>query len=223
MRLPASLRELRRAVGWHRRLLAAGLAAASVALAISALSPAPPVSVEVVTAARDLRPGVVLTAADLATARLPPAVVPAGSLLPRGTTPVGRVLATAIRRGEPLTDVRLVGRPLLAALDVDGLVAAPVRIADAASVALLQPGDLVDVLVAGSPGGTTAYGTPEAHPPTSATVVAAAVRVLTVPAGGPEGIGGEGALVLLAVRPSVATSLARAAVTGRLSYTLRVR
>lgn len=222
MRLPGTVRELRRAVGWHRRLLAAGLAAASVALAISALSPAPPVVVEVVTAGRNLPPGVVLATADLATARLPPAVVPAGTLRP-GAPVAGRVLATAIRRGEPLTDVRLVGRPLLAALAGDGLVAAPVRIADAASVTLLQPGDLVDVLGSGSPAGPGADGLVEAPTSARAVVVAAATTVLTVPTGGPEGLGGEGALVLLAVRPDVATALARAAVTGRLSYTLRAR
>lgn len=218
MKLPAPFRELRRAVGWHRRLLAAGLAAASVALTISALSPPPPPAVDVVTAARDLAPGVVLTAADLGRARLPPAAVPAGVHRP-GAALAGRVLAGAIRRGEPLTDVRLVGRPLLAVLDRDGLVAAPVRLADAASVPLLQPGDLIDVLAAGSPGGVTPEGL--AAGPPSATIVATATRVLTVPGGEPSGIGGEGALVLLAVRPSVATDLAKAAVTGRLSYTLR--
>lgn len=219
MRLPEIVRGLTRAVGWHRRLLAAGMAAASVALAISALSPAPPPSMEVVIASRDLPPGAVLRPADLATARLPPAAVPAGAQRP-GKSLAGRVLVGAVRRGEPLTDVRLVGRSLLTALDADGLVAVPVRMADAASVALLQPGDLVDVLAAGSPGGLTAEGGAPAQPP-SAAVVTRAARVLTVPIGGAEGIGGEGALVLLAVRPGIATDLARAAVTGRLSYTLR--
>lgn len=219
MRLPEAVRELTRAVGWHRRLLAAGLAAASAALAISALSPAPPAAVEVVTAARDLLPGAVVRASDLSTARLPPNAVPAGVLRP-GSALAGRVLAAAVRRGEPLTDVRLVGRPLLAALESDGLVAVPVRMADAASVALLQPGDLLDVLAAGSPGGLTPDGVTPAGPP-SATTVATRARVLTVPGGEPSGIGGEGALVLLAVRPDVATDLARAAVSARLSYTLR--
>lgn len=219
------LRELRRAVGWHRRLLAAGLAAASVALTISALSPESPASVEVVTAARDLGPGVVLSAEDLASARLPPDAVPAGTQRSAGSV-TGRVLAAAVRRGEPLTDVRLVGRPLLAALQADNLVAAPVRFADAASVALLRPGDRVDVLAASSSGpgppmtSETSTLPPAAVPPRS-TVVAEAATVLTVPADRPGGLGGEGALVLLAVRPEVATGLARAAVASRLSYTLR--
>lgn len=190
------------------------MAAASVAFAISALSPAPLAAVEVVTAARDLRPGVILAAADVATARLPPGAVPSGVLRPGGSV-AGRVLAAAVRRGEALTDVRLVGRPLLAALGSDGLVAAPVRIADPASVALLAPGDLIDVITAGSPEGLATAQ------PAEAAVVAAGVTVLTVPAGEPTGIGGEGALVLLAVPPGVATALAKAAATGRLSYSLR--
>ncbi len=221
MRVPGSLRELRRAVGWHRRLLAAGLAAASVALAISALSPAPPITVEVITAARDLPAGVVLSGADLAVARLPSAVVPTGTLRP-GAAVAGRVLANAIRRGEPLTDVRLVGRALLAALGSGGEVAAPVRVADAASVTLLRPGDLVDVLAAGVPGGLTPDGV-SAPSAAAAATVATGVTVLTVPSAGPDGVGGEGALVLLAVRPETATALARAAATSRLSYTLRAR
>lgn len=219
MRLPPAVRELTRAVGWHRRLLAAGLAAASVALAISAVSPAPPPTVAVVTAAHDLPPGAVVRASDLTTARLPPMVVPAGAQRSRSSL-AGRVLAGAVRRGEPITDVRLVGRALLTALEADGLVAVPVRMADAASVALLQPGDLLDVLTAGSPGGLTPEGAVPAERP-SAAIVTTAARVLTLPGGEPSGITTEGALVLLAVRPGVATDLARAAATGRLSYSLR--
>ena len=217
MTLAGVLREVRRAVGWHRRLLAAGLAAASVALTISALSPPSPGAVEVLTAARDLPAGVTLAGGDLTTARLPPQAVPAGAQRP-GAPIAGRTLAAAIRRGEPLTDVRLVGRELLTTLARSGLVAAPVRLADAAAVALLRSGDVVDVLAAGSPGEVTPG---DGGGPAAAGVVAEAARVLTVPAARPEGLGGEGALVLLAVRPGVATALARAAVGGRLSYTLR--
>lgn len=222
MSLPGLLSELRRAVGWHRRLLAAGLAAASVALAISALSPTPPMAVEVVTATRDLPPGATLTDADLGSARLPPNAVPVGVQRP-GTPLAGRVLAAAIRRGEALTDVRLVGRALLTALDGDGLIAAPVRMADAASVTLLRPGDLVDVLAAGSPTGLALDGSAERTAPAGAQVVAPGATVLTVPVTGSDGLTGEGALVLLAVRPRVATALAGAAATNRLSFALRAR
>ncbi|MGI8681267.1 MAG: SAF domain-containing protein [Mycobacteriales bacterium] len=220
MTLPGLLRDLRRAAGWHRRLLAAGLAAAAVALAISALSPTAPASVAVLAATRDLPPGVTLTDADLRAVRLPPDVVPAGAQRP-GAPVTGRVLAAAIRRGEPLTDVRMVGRALLTALAHSGLVAAPVRIADAASVTLLRPGDRIDVLAAGSPSGLAPDAVAEARTPAGAEVVVPGATVLTVPTSGSDGLGGEGALVLLAVQPGVATALARSAVTSRLSYTLR--
>src|SRR4051794_41930628 len=65
---------------------------------------------------------------------------------------VGRLLAAPVRRGEPLTDVRLAGAGLLGAGDAD-LLAVPVRLADAASAALLPAGDHRDVLAAGTPPG----------------------------------------------------------------------
>ncbi|WP_235981258.1 hypothetical protein, partial [Streptomyces albidus (ex Kaewkla and Franco 2022)] len=85
-------------------------------------------------------------------------------------------------------------------------VSAPVRIADAATVRLLSPGDRVDVIA----------GTDESH---EARVVAQGVRVDRVPKSvdaGPV----EGALVVLRVPRSTATALAGAAVAGRLAVTL---
>ena len=196
---------LRRAVLRHRALLAAGLAAGSVAAALSALTPAPPPTVAVVVAAHDLAGGAPLGAADLRVRRLPAALLPVGAL-PSGAAAAGRVLAAPVRAGEVLTDVRLVGPAL-----VDGgLVAAPVRIADAAEVGLLRVGDRVDVLAAPTSGG--------AEP----TAVAAAtdVRVLALPTP-PERDLVDGALVVLATSPAVAADLATAAVHARLSLVLR--
>lgn len=209
-----TLPELRRAAGWHRRLLAAGLAAAAVALGLTALSPAPAPSTRVVVARADLAAGARLRTDDLTTVALPPAAVPVGASGPAGRGELaGRTLASAVRRGEPITDIRLVGRPLLRALGTDGAVAAPVRIADAAAVALLRPGDTVDVLAATPPSGT-------ARQQAEAEVVVAAARVLTVPVAADSAAGADGALVLLAVRPELALALARAAVSGPLSVTL---
>jgi Flp pilus assembly protein CpaB len=207
------LREVTRAVSWHRRLLSAGLLAGAVALGISAVSPPPPTTVGVLTVARDLAGGAVIRAADVRVARFHPDTVPAGALGP-AASPVGRVLAAPVRRGEPLTDVRLVGRPLLRALG-PGLVATPVRLADGQAAALLQPGDVVDVLAAGPalPGRDVA---PQGR------LVASAVRVLTVPrTEAPFGGGGEGGLVVLATRDDTASRLASAAASERLSVTIR--
>jgi Flp pilus assembly protein CpaB len=207
---PGWLRELGRAVSWHRRLLAAGLLAGSVALTISAVSPGPPATVPVLAARQDLPGGTTLRPQDLRVVRLPPETVPEGAARgPDGVT--GRVLASPVRAGEPITDVRLVGRSLLDGYG-ERLVAAPVRIADTAAARLLRSGDVVDVLAA------TAANTG------AALLVAAGVRVVTVPAAAESAFGdsglGEGALVVLATSSDTAARLAAAAVTSRLSVTI---
>jgi pilus assembly protein CpaB len=214
--LGAALQELRRAARWHRRLLAAGLAAGAVALALSALSPAPPTLVRVVAATHDLRGGTTVSSRDIKTLRIPPGAVPAQTVRdPAGA--VGRVLVSPVRSGEPLTDVRLLGPSLLGTLGA-GWVAAPVRVADAAAVQLLHTGDLVDVVSAASSSGTTgATGSAGA----TAAVVAPAARVLLVPLPPEAGSSGDGALVVLAVDHRTALTLARAAMYARLSVLLQ--
>ncbi len=139
-------RAVRRGLRRHRRSVAAVLTALAVLSAVRALAPSPPPTAAVAVAARDLPAGARLAAADVRTVDLPPEVVPAGAIAPRP----GTVLAVAIRRGEPFTDVRLAnsaggGRPA-------GSVVLTVRTADAAGVLAVRPGDLVDVL-AGPIGG----------------------------------------------------------------------
>ena len=194
---------LLRVLARRRRLLAAGFAAAAVATALPLLAPTPAAGRTVLAAARDLPAGSALTAGDLVPLSLPDAAVPAGALA--GDTDVtGRVVAGAVRRGEPITDVRLLGPGLLALSDSADLVAVPVRLADPASAGLLRAGDRVDVLAAGT--------APEG--PLSAAVVASEVTVLAVPQQVPEL---DGALVVLATTSPTAARLAAAAVSSRLS------
>ncbi|MEU5661214.1 hypothetical protein [Streptomyces longwoodensis] len=87
-------------------------------------------------------------------------------------------------------------------------VSAPVRIADAATVRLLRPGDRVDVIAAGQ----TAIGTG-----TGAQVVARGAVVTRIPESGDVG---EGALVVLSVPRSTAVRLAGAGATARLAVAL---
>ena len=224
--------DLQRLVAARRRLVAACLVGLSVLSALSVLRPAPPPTVAVLAAARDLVPGAALALEDLRTVALPPAAVPSGALRP-GAPVLGRVVAGPVRQGEPLTDVRLVGPSLLAAADAAGSVAVPVRFADPGAVALLRPGDRIDVLAVPNDSGldlATPPGTGGAPPATSAgaparpatgaaRVVAAGVVVLAVPA--PDATGfGEGALVVVACAPGVARALAAAAATERLSPAL---
>jgi Flp pilus assembly protein CpaB len=205
--LALSLPELRKALSRHRALLAAGLAAGSVATALGVLAPHARAGVAVIVATRDLPAGTALAAADVRSAELPAGMVPGGALTAAHQA-TGRLLAAPVRRGETLLDVRLAGPQLLAGLP-GGLLAVPVRVADGASVALLSAGDRVDVLAAGTAAGGPAY----------ATVVAVDAAVLAVPTA--VDAGGEGALVVLATTPSVAARLASAAVSSRLSITLR--
>ena len=212
------LRELVRAGRWHRRLLASGLAAGATAAALQALEPPDPPSVVVVTAARDVPSGTRLGAADLATVRYLPGAVPDGALRDQQHA-LGRTLVSSARRGEPITDVRLAGAGRSDDAP-DALVQVPVRIADRDSVALLRPGDVVDVLGAGRP--ETGSGSPF---PSAARLLASAVRVVTVPrmSESATAIAGDGALVLLATSGTTASRLAGAAVTDRLSVVLRGR
>lgn len=200
--LPGGVRFSRvlRALLRHRALLAGALAAAAVLSALPALAPAAAPGTAVLVAARDLPAGTVVSAGDLAVTQLPSAAVPDGALAGTERSRIaGRALASPMRRGEPLTDVRLVGPGLLAG--EAGQVAAPVRVADPATGALLRPGDRVDVLATGLEGAQS-------------VVVAGRATVLAVPDVPDDG---SGALLLLAVAPSGAARLAGAAVTSRLS------
>ncbi|MEV6245780.1 hypothetical protein AB0M38_06175 [Streptomyces sp. NPDC051742] len=90
------------------------------------------------------------------------------------------------------------------------LVSAPVRIADAATVRLLRPGDRVDVIAApNSPLGAAG----------EARVVAKGARVAEVPHPGETRSDG-GALVVLSVPRSTAATLAGAGVTSQLAVTV---
>jgi len=197
------------AVGGRRRLLAAGLVGLAALAGLHALRPPPAPTVTVWAAAHDLAGGRPLTVADLTRLALPVAAVPAGAL--RATIAVtGRLLAAPVRRGEPLTDVRLLGPSLLAALPQPGLVAVPVRIADGpAAVAVVKPGDVVDILETADP---------SAGGPTRPTTVATRVQVLSVPQS-TDGADATG-LVVLAATPAQAGALAQASAGARLSLTI---
>jgi Flp pilus assembly protein CpaB len=219
-------------VTWHRRLLAAGLAAGAVAAGLHAVQPAPPPVVTVLAAARDLPAGHPMSAQDVRPSALPPEAAPAAAL-PAGTDVAGRVLAGPVGAGEPLTAQRFVGPSLLAGYGA-GLVGVPVRIADAAAVALVRPGDVVDVLAASGSPLTAEPGVADGDGPRPAAVVASKLQVVAVLGGAAQsaGAGGpgllsdsgggfeQGALVLLAAPPSVAAELAGAEAAARLSLAL---
>lgn len=199
------LRRPRSPAALVRRTAAGLLAAIALVLALRPGPPAGPAAPEpaqVVVASRSLDAGRALTADDLHLARYPPTTVPAGVVAEPGLL-VGRVLAGAVRAGEPLTDTRLVG-PGLTALLPHGEVAAPVRLADLAVAALVRTGDRVDVL-ATAPGAD------------AAETLAAGVRVLAAGGTGDDPAAG---LLLVAVDPGTAARLAAAAAGATLTVTL---
>lgn len=207
--LRESARRLIDTLGGRRRLVAAGLLAVAALAGLKAVTPQPPPTVTVWAAAHDLSGGRPLAVADLAKLALPAAAVPAGALRPSAPV-IGRLLAAPVRRGEPLTDVRLLGPSLLATLPTPGLVAIPIRVADgSAAAAVVKAGDLVDVLEVADPstGG-----------PRRPTTVANRVPVLTVPSAG-DGTDGGG-LVVLAATPAQAAALAQASAAARLTLTI---
>ncbi|GII89562.1 hypothetical protein Ssi03_75520 [Sphaerisporangium siamense] len=196
-------------VNRRRRLLAAVLAA--MAMTCLGLAIRPAATAEVLAAARDL-PGGALSPADVTVIRLPEGTVPDGALPP--AAPVdGRVLTSPARRGEPLTDVRLLGPSLVDAYG-PGLLAAPVRITDASSAHLLRSGDVIDVIAA-APKWDDAVAPPTATVAQAVTVIAPPAATRTTDA-----MGDTGALVVLAATPDQATRLAQAATGSRLSIAI---
>lgn len=205
VRVDRARTKMRRAVLRRRRLLSALCAAGAVLTALRVVAPPPPATVSVLTVARDLPSGVVLESDDLVAVDFAEGTAPTG----RATLDqaLGRTLASPMRRGEPVTDVRLVRGSLLAGYP--GMVAVPVRIPDAAAVSLLAVGDRVDILVADPRGRSTAE------------VSMADAPVVALPE--MRGAGSEslpGALVVVGAPPDQAKSLAADAVRGFLSVTI---
>ncbi|MEI4273080.1 Flp pilus assembly protein CpaB [Klenkia sp. LSe6-5] len=200
-----------------RRVAAGVLAAAALLLALrpppAGPAEAAPASA-VVVAVTDLPAGAVLVAGDLRAAEWPTEVQPDGAAVDPAEL-VGRALASPVRRGEPVTDARVVGPGLWSQVPA-GEVAAPVRLADLAVAGLLRPGDRVDVLATAEGSGTE--------------VVAAGALVLAVPGQasrpddtptGPVAVGHPGAgLLVLAVPAETAAGLATATTSATLTVTL---
>ncbi|WP_110183101.1 Flp pilus assembly protein CpaB [Nocardioides solisilvae] len=181
----------------HRRLLVAACLGVAVAAGVRAVAPPPPATEPVLVAARDLPSGTVLTSDDLVRARWPAGSRPDGA----AARWAGRTLAAPLRRGEPLTDVRLTAPSLVDGYP--GLVALPVRLPDAAAVGLLRVGDEIDLVASDPEAGT-------------AEVVASGSPVLALPlddAGGAVAAGQPtgGRLVVLGLTPAQVRTVSAAA------------
>lgn len=166
--------------------------------------------VDVVVAARDLPPGAALTSEDVVVERRSADTVPDGAQSDSAKVH-GATLAGPTRRGEVLTDVRLLGpRAAEAAVGRGGRIV-PVHLPDTALLDLIRSGDVVDVLAAASD------GTGDARPRVIATE--AVVVLVSAAAEGP-GVRDE-RVVLLALPAPVANEVAGAALTEAVTLTFR--
>jgi hypothetical protein len=127
----------------------------------------------------------------------------------------GRVLAGGARRGETITDVRLLGAELARLLAPDGGSATvPIRLSDPDVAELLAPGSRVDVVGVGERDG-------------AAMVLAERATVLAVlDAAGSGGLGQtargqQGRLVVVVLPRQAATQVAAASLSQSLTITLR--
>ncbi len=194
--LTRARRRVRRAILRRRRLLAALLTGVAVLAGMRSVTAPPPPTVQVMVAAHDLAAGTTLDAGDLVAVEFRPGSEPEGLV----AQPAGRLVVSPVRRGEPITDVRLLG-PSLADGHV-GLVPTPVRLPDAAMAGLLRTGDTVDVLAADPQGGPT-------------EVVAGDALVLAVPAVTEDAMADAlpGRLVVLGIGATEVAAVAGASVT----------
>lgn len=162
---------------------------------------------DVAVAVRDLSPGLPLTANDIRLETRSAATLPDGSATNLSIT--GAILAGPVRRGEILTDARVLG-PRLAGLNAGpGARVVPLRLADAAVLDLIRTGDIVDVV--GSAGADE-----DARP----RVVAANAVVVLVSAK-PESIGaGNDRVVMVALPGPAAQALAAATLVQTVTLTI---
>jgi Flp pilus assembly protein CpaB len=134
-------REIRLALGRHRRLVGAVVLVVACWITVRWAAPPRPATVGVTVAARDLPAGARLTSRDERRSTWLADSKPQGAL----DDVTGQVLGAPIRAGEAFTGARVLGRGLLVGQPA-GTVAFPVRLDDADTVLLVAAGDRVDVL-----------------------------------------------------------------------------
>lgn len=196
----AFLRQLRRAIAWHRRSIAAAAAVLAVLATVAASANSSGPSVVVLVATRELRAGTFVAAEDVRVSKAPASVTPEGAL-GRPDEIVGRMLAASVAKGGILTQLSPVSQRVVSA----GRTLLPVRLADPDVRKVVRPGDRITLISAGvgdSP----------------ARVVAEDVLVVALPTQEAEGAfsvpRGEGSLLLVDVAAGAVTAVVKAAPAG---------
>lgn len=190
---------LHRFVFEHRRLLAAVCTALAVLAGLGTIKQSPG-GARVLVASRDLPSGRVISAADVRPATLPRDAVPSHTLTLEATV-VGRRVAGPMRRGEALTDYRVLKAGVLAGYGSTAVLTT-VRVAEADGLTGVRVGDRVNVIAVDSAGEI------------KAKVIARGVEVVTVPLA-PEGT--DVIALGIVTTEKVALLLASAALEARFS------
>lgn len=185
------LESLRRALRWHRRLLAAALAGLAAYLILTVLTEREDTA-RVVVAARTIEAGRTIGAGDLTALELPRAAVPEGALTEAGDALGESVLVQVPARAVLTASALAAGDSLVA----PGRVALPLTFSESAPVALMRPGDRIDVLGPGPSG--------------SVEVLASEVRVIAIPEPDAGLLGGGSPVVLVDVDRAQAADLVAA-------------
>jgi Flp pilus assembly protein CpaB len=196
---------------WSRTLLARRIAAAGLVVlaGVAALRPNPDGErAQVVVAARDLSPGAALTADDLRLEKRLTPTIPDGAQSDIDTI-VGSTLAGPARRGEVLTDVRLLGRRLAESAAGPDARLVPVHPVDGALADLVRPGDVVDIVAAS-----------ETSSQATARVVATDAIVVLVSAKQKAQAATSERVVLVALPAAAANAVAEAALAQTVTLTL---
>ncbi|MGO4582294.1 Flp pilus assembly protein CpaB [Arthrobacter sp. 2RAF6] len=199
----------------NRRLAVTLLLCVAVGIVVHQLTPASEERATVLAAARDLPAGSTLTDSDLKPLEVLPDGVPAGALTSRAGYG-GKQLASPLQKGQIPTDAQLLGPGLLTGT-APATAAVPLRMADPASIQLISPGQLVNVVLTATDGLD--------GPGKKSELLAAAVPVLWTSAQGGKasqwlGTNEADGLVVVAATPQQAEILAGASTRGKLFFVL---
>lgn len=200
---------------WTRTVRARRIAAAGLVLLAGAASlrsnPADD-RADVIVAAHDLSPGTTLTQDDVRVENRLATTLPDESQTELSAV-VGATLASPTRRGEVLTDVRLLGSRLAESAAGPGARIVPLQLADNALIDLVRVGDVVDVLAAPA---TDGQPTPQPAP----RVLATDAVVVLVSAKNKTQSTEADRVVLIALPARVANAVAGSALGQKVTLTL---
>ncbi|OBI50726.1 flagellar biosynthesis protein FlgA [Mycobacterium kyorinense] len=164
---------------------------------------------EVVVAVHDLKPGAALAVDDVRLETRLATTVPDGSQDDLGAV-VGATLTGPARRGEVLTDVRLLSNRLAESTAGPQARMVPLHPADSAVVDLVRPGDVVDIVAAPSDN--------VADPQSKPRLVASDAIVVLVSA--KQKAPSDDRIVLVALPAAAANAVAGAALVQTVTLTL---